>query len=147
MLSCRKKNPPAPPTLRREIMTVPLEGLRDSWVYSTRGSRCETKFEQYWCTKPPSLVIGQTWISRYRNSSNNSRGIIIFSNKKRAIIWGKKKLHAHKIRHLNEIMNIFWKDKITNKCDSIEGWSSAYGWYFNSDEPEMARPCREDGLC
>ena len=30
---------------------------------------------------------------------------------------------------------------------SREGWPTAYGWYFNSDEPEKALPCGEDGLC
>ena len=59
-----------------------------------------------------------------------------------------KKLQAYMMRHLREVINISWKGKITNKV-SLEkaDWPTAYGWYFNSDEPEKALPCGEDGLC
>ena len=57
-----------------------------------------------------------------------------------------KKLHAYTMRHLREIMNNLERQN-PKRSDSRESWPSAYGWYFNSDEPEMARSCREDGLC
>ena len=59
-----------------------------------------------------------------------------------------KKPQAYMMRHLRKIINIIILERQNHKqSKSREGWHTAYGWYFNSDEPEKALPCGEDGLC
>ena len=59
-----------------------------------------------------------------------------------------KKPQAYMMRHLRKIINIIILERQNHKQSKCrEGWPTAYGWCFNSDEPEKALPCGEDGLC